>query len=394
MRKRICIISFSPVYRDARVLRQIEYLSPHYDLTVIGYGPPHPEWAHLDWKSVQVHSSPLTRLTGGALLVMGRALPALYDVWYWQKPHHRQALRYALESGAHAYHANDWNALPVGAHAALHHQARLILDAHEYAPLEFEDRWHWRLLYRPLVTYVLRRYTRHLSAATTVAPAIAARYKLEFGFEPVTVLNAPRLVPLPPRRPRPDPDRIHLVYHGGVSPDRRIETMLEAVALADNRFSLHLILVDPASPYVRRLEALARRLAPERIAFHEPVPPADIVRRIAAYDMGFYLLRPSSFNNRVALPNKFFDFVAAGLAVCVGPGTGMAQLVEEYGFGVVTPSFDPQDVAAALNRVTPPDLLRMQQAAHQAARHINADVEMAKLVHLYQQLLSTPTAGA
>jgi hypothetical protein len=37
-RPTICIISFSPIARDARVLRQIDYLAPHYDLAVLGHG--------------------------------------------------------------------------------------------------------------------------------------------------------------------------------------------------------------------------------------------------------------------------------------------------------------------------------------------------------------------
>ena len=37
-RKRICILSFSHVYRDSRVLRQVEFLAPYYDISVIGFG--------------------------------------------------------------------------------------------------------------------------------------------------------------------------------------------------------------------------------------------------------------------------------------------------------------------------------------------------------------------
>ena len=46
--KSICIISMSPVARDIRVLRQIKYLAPYYNLTVIGYGQPHPSWSNMD----------------------------------------------------------------------------------------------------------------------------------------------------------------------------------------------------------------------------------------------------------------------------------------------------------------------------------------------------------
>ena len=41
-----------PLPRDARVLRQIKYLSSLYDLTMIGYGPPHSGYKdlpHIKW---------------------------------------------------------------------------------------------------------------------------------------------------------------------------------------------------------------------------------------------------------------------------------------------------------------------------------------------------------
>jgi len=386
MRKRICIISFSPISRDARVLRQIEYLSPHYDLTVIGYGSPHPDWPDAQWKMVEVRSNLATRVTGLLLLAIGRAVPPAYHLWYWQKLHHRKAVEYAVGSRADAYHANDWHALPIAAQAASQHGARLVLDAHEYAPSEFEDRWHWRLLYRPMITRVLRRHTAKLDAAMTVAPAIADRYKKEFGLESLPVLNAPKLVPLPPKDL--DPTDIRLVHHGGASPDRRLELMIETLALADRRFSLHFILVDDSSAYVRSLKELAARLAPDRIKFHDPVPPAEIVHRIAEYDIGFYMLKPSNYNNRVALPNKFFDFLAAGLAVCVGPSPGMAALVRQYGFGRVTPSFSPVAAAEMLNQMRAEEIVAMQQAARQAAQQLNADKEMSKVVDLYGKLLN------
>src|SRR5205814_994983 len=110
---RICILSFSPIYRDGRVLRQIEYLAPYFDLTVIGYGPPPSGCPQVQWKSIAPQSNAFTKITGLALLVLGRLCRPFYNWWYWQKPHHRQALAAALESKPTALHANDWNTLPV-----------------------------------------------------------------------------------------------------------------------------------------------------------------------------------------------------------------------------------------------------------------------------------------
>jgi hypothetical protein len=288
------------------------------------------------------------------------------------------------------YYANDWEALPVAARAAQWHQARLIVDLHEYAPLELENIWHWRLIQGPLVTYFLQRYGPLADASLTVAPAIADRYRQEFALDPLTILNVPEPVPLP-AKVRPT-NEIRLVHHGNASRERCLERMIETVAVCDRRYSLHFMLINSDPDYLAQLKGLAERLAPGRVTFHQAVPPQEIVARIAQYDIGFYLLEPNSFNNRVALPNKFFDFIVAGLAVCIGPSSSMADFVCRYGLGWTSPSFAPEAVAQLLNQLTTEEIVARQQKAAEAARQFNADREMQKLLDLHRCLLA-PEAG-
>jgi hypothetical protein len=147
--------------------------------------------------------------------------------------------------------------------------------------------------------------------------------------------------------------------------------------------------VDPA--YLPELSRLAERRAPDRVTFHEPLRPEEVVPAIARFDMGFYLLEPSSFNNIEALPNKFFDFVVAGLAVCVGPSPAMAELVRRHGFGCVAPSFRAEQVAETLTALTPTAIAAMQRAAQRAAESLNAETEMGKLVALDQSIAPAET---
>ena len=65
----------------------------------------------------------------------------------------------------------------------------------------------------------------------------------------------------------------------------------------------------------------------------------------------------------------------------------MAGLVDQYGFGCVAPSFDPRQVAETLNRLDAGQIEGMRRAARQAARLINADLEMQKLIDLYRTLI-------
>ncbi len=386
----IAIISFSAIQRDARVLRQVEALSQHFLITVIGYG-------QLDrFKSDRIQMRPVPQPQGVMrhlraliLLLLGRLFPGwAYETWYWDKANHRLAYEWLLQSKAQAIHANEWNALPLAAKAAHQTGACLVADLHEYSPLEGEDRWYWRVLYQPAINYILRRYMPYASASITVNETIAAKYASEYGFRPMVVMNVPRCTHLPNFKPT-DPAHIRLIHHGMAVRDRQLELMIQTIASADSRYTLHFMLLGD-EVYIARLQALAQRLAPERVFFHPPVSPAEIVPRLAEFDLGFYPLPFShNFNNSVALPNKFFDFITAGLAVCLGPSPEMARLTQQFGFGVVAPTLEPQAIANRLNHLTAPEIDGMKLKAIEARKILNADTELGKLTNVYAQLLET-----
>jgi glycosyltransferase involved in cell wall biosynthesis len=379
-RKRICIISFSQIKQDARVLRQIEYLSPHYDLTVIGYGDA-PDISDIDWCLFPHRDTLIAKVIRSGLQVVGQVIPAAYDLLelcrerYWKT---RRAI-----PDTHVILANDLSALPVAAHLARRYGAKLVFDAHEYSPLEQETP-KFKRLEMPNRTYLLRRYARRAHASMTVCEPIAERYAEEFGFHPIVVMNAPRMN-VQPDHPI-NPEAIRLIHHGTFQPDRQPELMIHALALADQRFELYFMLIG-SDTHLQPLRKLSDEIALGRVHFLSPVPAGQVVRQIAEYDVGFYLLPPTNYNNHVALPNKFFDFIGAGLAVVVGQSPSMAQIVQAYGFGCTAPSFEPQDVADTLNKLTVEDIVTMRTRSHEAARILNADIEMKKLVNLFDHLL-------
>ncbi len=387
MRKRICILSFSPIYRDARVLRQIKYLSKDYDLNVIGYGAPPPQWKNaknVEWHVLETPLSPLiTKMEGLIFLALGRLTTSFYDHWYWRKRHHRIALKTATASACDAYHANDWEALPVAAEASKMANAKLVFDAHEYAPLELENRWYWKPFFQQAITYFMRKYALHVNASMTVAPLISKRYSEEFTLNPIVLLNTPETIPLSKRKS--DFDHIRLIHHGGAIRDRKLESLIETIALCDRRYSLHFMLINNDPDYLNQLKILADKLAPGRVAFDKSVRPEEIVLRISEYDIGLCLIAPTNYNYFVSLPNKFFDYIVAGLSVCIGPSPSMVEIVRKYGLGCIASSFDPHDVAESLNSLTADQLSMMQMAAQKAALEVNAEKEMGKLLELYDQ---------
>jgi hypothetical protein len=226
----------------------------------------------------------------------------------------------------------------------------------------------------------------HVSLSVTVGEAIAGRYFKEYGFRPAVIMNTPRPIDSPAFR-KTNTEAIRLVHHGGAIRDRRLELMIQAIALADSRYTLHFMLIESSRGYLSYLRTLAQRMVPGRVFFHQPVPPVDIVRNLSGFDMGIYLLPLTDFNHSFALPNKFFDFVMAGLSVCVGPSPEMANITRQFGFGAVAQSFEPSDVARVLNYLTASEIDEMKLRAIEARKFLNADMEMRKLIALYFELI-------
>lgn len=410
----ICILSFSLISRDGRVLRQIRHLAPYYSLSIVGYGDPPPEyegietvrWYRVDFPEAPPFQSPsmeenkdrrkwaagyrflrskLSRLMNSLILGFGQIQPWFYEVWYWRKRSYHQALEYLIHSRCDAILANDWESLPVAEKAARLLGSKLVFDAHEYAPLQFENKLIWRLFFRGAIVYFIKKYSHWIDRAFTVSPAISERYRQEFGFESVLLLNAPEIVPIPERDV--DFEHVRLVHHGLAIRHRKLEGMIRALALSHRRFSLHFILMDRDRRYLDELKQLAEESAPGRVVFHDPIRPEEMVHRISEYDIGFCYIYPSNYNYKICLPNKFFDSIAAGLAVLIGPSPAMVQFVQEYQAGWVAPSFEPKDVAETLNQITKDELVKRRLASREAAKKINAATEMRKLVQVFNRLL-------
>ncbi len=135
--------------------------------------------------------------------------------------------------------------LPLACRAADVIGAKVVVDLHEYAPLELEG-LIWNLFLRPLREYVLRRYIPETVASITVNQTIAEKYHIEFGFLPIVVLNTPQPNPGITFRPT-SPDRVQLIHHGILAQVRKPELMVLTVAHLDTRFDLNFMLMgDPA----------------------------------------------------------------------------------------------------------------------------------------------------
>jgi glycosyltransferase involved in cell wall biosynthesis len=376
----VLVLSFSNLARDPRVNRQIRFLSERYRIIAAGYAPP--DVPGVEFVPVELRAK---SIAGKARSLFQYAIRN-YDGYYWRQGHVRDLLERLANVRPDIIVANDLETLPLALRLAA--GAKVVFDAHEYAPLEWEDLLRFRLFEKPYRVRLCQRYIPQVDAMLTVCQSIADTYERDTGVRPVVITNAPDYeAALEPSEPEGDPARIRLVHHGGASPSRKLELMIEMMALLDERFELDFLLTgNPA--YTHELQRLAA--GDPRIRFLDPVPMRELPRFLNRYDAGVYLLAPTSFNNRYALPNKLFEFIQARLAVVIGPSPEMARVVREAGCGVVAEDFTAAALATSLRKLDRGTVQRYKQHAHAAALELSAERNREILFGVLDEVLARP----
>jgi glycosyltransferase involved in cell wall biosynthesis len=400
-RKRVCVIAFSHTAADARVLRQARGLAQEFHVTVCGFGanpfPPEAE-SHIAWREMP-HARweyfglyPLRQL----LLLPGLILPGAL---HWCEAVHswtRAAAKVIRSGNFDVVVCNDTETITLGVLAQrLNPKTKIVLDLHEYATREsdlssvpFRKKFKSVCLILPLRRRLLKHFAPKFDAVMTVNDVFSDLYPQEFGMKkPVVIMNAPDL---PPNLPAASAagETVNLIHHGGLGRYREPERMIRAVGLCPPQYRLHFMFGNQDPALVEELQAEAAKSAPGRVEFHPPVKPAEVPAAIARFDAGLYILPPKSFNDEHCLPNKFFDFIVAGLAVVISPNPCMASIVRRHGLGTVAADYSPEAMAEAIQTLTTESITAFRTASREARTQLNGAVEMEKVRSVVRGVLA------
>lgn len=373
--KSILIISFSVIHSDPRVMRQVRLLESDYQVTVAGYGPK----PDANIRFVKLEKSPAS--LPKKLFWAGKLLVGAFESYYWNQQQVRSAQALLSASSFDLIIANDLSSAPLALKLA--GATPVLVDAHEYSPREFDDKWAWRLLFGRYNHTLCQRYLPLAAGMMTVCQGIADEYGRVYGVQPVVVHNAPldqKLSPSPVSE-----NQVRLIHHGASIRSRHLGVMIEMMQYLDKRFTLDFMLMESDAAYMKELRQAAS--TDSRIRFIEPVPMPQICQALNGYDLGVYLLPPVNFNHEHALPNKFFEFVQARLGVAIGPSTEMATLLNKYHCGVVAESFTAEALAASMNALSHDKIAEFKEASHRAAGELNYEHDGKVLLSEITRLL-------
>lgn len=333
----------------------------------------------------------LTRIYGRAIAPALRRAKRLKDVAlvyivqehagraYWRlNEGFGQLYQVARQEKVDIWLANDWTALPIARRLAAEQGVPYAYDTHELAVDEYAQRLVWRLVQRPVIAAIEREGIAGSAVASCVSQGIADRLHRLYALpeKPLLIRNMPCYEAHPFR---PCGEQIRVLYHGVVNVGRGLEACIESVAFWRPEFHLTIRGPGPAE-YIEKLAALIRAAGLDaRVTLAPPVPMIDLVREASSFDIGLFALPGHSKQNLHVLPNKFFEYTMAGLALCVSDLPEMSALLRRHDLGRLIPDVTPQAIAAAINGFDRAMIDRCKQGALGAAKTLNWEAEADRL---------------
>jgi len=402
-KKKLIIISYSQLDIDPRVLRQIEFLGKDFIIETIGLRASNHKLVtkHLDITysgSVDFHLSYPSWIQ---LLIVALYVKPLnflrwfrsyfwlvvfkdYKQTYWSF-HRQRTFQKISSSSPDIIIANDIPALPLAIRLKLAIGAKVYFDAHEYAPLEYENDPKWLQHWAPYFTFLCKKYIPQADYCTTVANVIAEKYYSLTGKQFEVVYNAPEYYNLTPSVN--SKGIVRCVHHGVASPVRKIEVIINAFIELGDGFELNLLLlVANEVEYYDQLLRLAS--GQSNIIFHQPVSTKSIPSFVNQFDISLIFIPPINFNYTNCLPNKFFESIQARLMLLSGPSIEMEHFINKFELGKISSGFSSEDIVSSLKYITRAEIEMYKHNVDAMAKELSAELMMNNLLKKLYSLVN------
>lgn len=284
-------------------------------------------------------------------------------------------------------------------------RARIIYDAHDFyrevdppEALRPFDRNRLRPFYDRLESQLVAT----ADAVVTVSHGVAEQMERVFGRRPEVIRNCHD-----DRRDRRDgrdlrtilgltrADRL-CVMIGNYKSGMAIEIAAAALTLLPGNFHFAFV----GRGYEAVAGTLSRKLIASRLHLGNAFDPDKVVPAIRSADLGLVLYKPCSVNYRNALPNGFFQVVAAGLPVVRAPLVEVENVIGGRRIGISLDQLNAATLASAIIQCSiETEILRREMAG--LARELRWEAEACRLVRLLGHVMRhrrarsvvTPTAA-
>lgn len=410
-KKHVLILSFTSVLQSPRESRQISFfLSKGWNVSVAGYtsstdiavfASPSFSFMSLNGEVAKDTVSTPTKRTRSSfyssvrrgIFTALRGLSFIPGVAVWSSLYLRSDLRSTFSKISDLENvdlivAHGYLTLPVAYRLSKRWGCSFVVDMHEHSRTQHQTMHWWKnfswYIRDYFYTYALeKKFLPRAKAITTVSPGIAQDLEKNYSLPRVHVVRStPFYQKMPLKLLRPD-SPITFLYHGFITPRRGIAMCIRAIALAHPRCRL-IIRGIGDKMFIQSLQNLAHNVAPDRIFFAPPVAMRDLVRAAnESADVGLFVTNVAIFQRRYGLPNKFFEYTMAGLALLLVDFPEFRTLIDLYGHGVLLSDPTPQRLAEAMSDMSWDRVNAFKEASLKAAHELCWEKEQLEMERAY-----------
>ncbi len=293
-------------------------------------------------------------------------------------------LRSIKDTSVDCVNAHSLSVLPLCLVISFWKGARLIYDTHELETETSGSGGVRRILAR-LVERVCIRYCRLLFV---VSASIADWYQQQYSAsQPIVIRNIPddpsnpgdSGIDLRAATSASDASVIFL-FLGGLIEGRSIARLLEVFEQCSDQvlvFQGEGRLAGLVDSYAQRCPNIFRM---------KPVPPAQVIGSAKSADVGICLTEPVCLSHEFSLPNKFFEYLFAGLPVLASRLIELERVVQAFGCGWLASS-STDGLTTLVKSLRREEITSKQAAVRDATRTFSWQNEAERLLTAYRLML-------
>jgi glycosyltransferase involved in cell wall biosynthesis len=255
-----------------------------------------------------------------------------------------------------------------------------LYDAHELFT-EMKE-----VITRPVVKKMWTRIERFavpkFKLGYTVSESIADEFAKRYSVQYATIRN----VPLLKEMNAVAAVEKNIIYAGAVNEARAFEQLIPAMKLVNGQ----LIICGNGNFMPQLKQLIQENNVADKIELKGMLPPDELWRVMQQAVVGIAVAEKEGLNQYLALPNKFFDYIHAGLPQVTMNYPEYKKINNKYNVAILIDDLYPETIAGALNNLLNNDVIyeQLKENCFKARQELNWQEEEKKIIYFYKSLFN------